>query len=286
MNEKRRALGPICDTHLHIFESRQRYPLVSALRSEPPDAPLSRFLGVAEPERVQRMVFDQPSHYGNDNRCILDAIATVGLDRARAVVSVDQDSVTDAELDAMHIAGARAIRVNYGYRATDSDIPRRAAEHARKLAPRMAERGWHLEFLVPNWSLQHLIPVIAALPCDVSVGHMGVFPAAQGIAQRGFEDFLRLHAQGRCWVKFTGVYRLSKHPTYDDIAPIARAFVANNPDRIVWGSDWPFLSHLDAVTYPQLLTLLEGWVPEQTLRRKILVDNPAKLFGFQNGGMS
>lgn len=284
MTHPRKELGPICDTHLHIFESRDRYPLVSKLRSQPPDAPLSRFLRESEAEGVWRMAFDQPSHYGYDNRCILDAIAEVGLDRARAIVAVDQDKVTDAELDDLHARGARAIRVNYGYRATEPDIPARAAAHARKLAPRAAERGWHLEFLVPNWSLKALLPVMAELPCAFSVGHMGVFPAALGVNQEGFADFLRLHQQGKCWVKFTGVYRLSKHPAYADIEPMARAFVANNPDRIVWGTDWPYLSHLDAVTYPQLLALFESWVPDTATRRKILVDNPATLFGF--GGRS
>lgn len=280
MTHPRSKLGPICDTHLHIFESRERYKLVSELRSEPPDAPLSRFLQEAEPEGVHRMVFDQPSHYGLDNSCILDAIGTIGLDRARAVVSVDENTITDAELDEMHRRGARAIRVNYGYRATDPAITQRAAEHARKLAPRMAERGWHLELLVPNWSLKQLLPMLAELPCDFSVGHMGVFRAEAGVRQDGFEDFLRLHQRGKCWVKFTGVYRISKDPAYADIAPLAQAFVANNPDRIVWGSDWPYLSHLDAVTYPQLLSLLDGWVPGESARRKILVDNPAALFGF------
>src|SRR5436189_6429382 len=94
----RNRLGPICDTHLHIFGDRGRYPLVSELRSEPPDAPLERFLSESEAEGVSRTVFDQPSHYGLDNSCILDAIATVGLDRARAIAAVDADAVTDAAL--------------------------------------------------------------------------------------------------------------------------------------------------------------------------------------------
>ena len=93
--------SPICDTHLHIFGDRAKYPLVGELRSEPPDAPLERFLKEAQAEGVTRMVFDQPSHYGLDNNCILDAIATVGLDRARAIAAVDVDTVTDAELKAL-----------------------------------------------------------------------------------------------------------------------------------------------------------------------------------------
>jgi predicted TIM-barrel fold metal-dependent hydrolase len=170
--------------------------------------------------------------------------------------------------------------VNFGYRSTERSITREAAGQAAKLAPRAAALGWHLEFLVPNWSLKELIPVLAKLECDFSVGHMGVFEAALGVTQDGFEDFLALHAAGRCWVKFTGVYRISKLRDFSDIAPLAKAFVANNPERIVWGSDWPFLSHLDAVTYPRLLDLFESWVPDALTQRKILVDNPAKLFGF------
>ena len=195
MNEKSRSpLGPICDTHLHIFGDRQKYPLAGELRSEPPDAPLERFLKEAEAEGVTRMVFDQPSHYGLDNSCMLDAIATVGLDRARAIAAVDADTVTDAELEALDARGVRGIRVNFGYRSTDRAITGQAAEQATKLAPRAAALGWHLEFLVPNWSLKELIPMLEKLPCDFSVGHMGVFAAALGVEQEGFADFLRLHA--------------------------------------------------------------------------------------------
>jgi 2-pyrone-4,6-dicarboxylate lactonase len=276
----RSQLGSICDTHLHIFGNRQKYPLVGQLRSEPPDAPLERFLEEAEAEGVTRMVLDQPSHYGLNNSCILDAIETVGLNRARAIAAVDADTVTDAELKVLDKRGVRGIRVNFGYRSTDRAITGRAVEQAKKLAPRAAAIGWHLEFLVPNWSLKELFPVLDTLQCDFSVGHMGVFPAALGVKQDGFSEFLRLHGGGRCWIKFTGVYRISKLPDFSDIAPLARAFVANNPDRIVWGTDWPFLSHLDAVTYPQLMQLFESWVPDTANRLKILVDNPAKLFGF------
>lgn len=280
MTAGRRALGPICDTHLHIFGPRERYPLEPVLRSEPPDAPIERFLSVCEPEGVERMVFDQPSHYGNDNSCMMDAIGMVGLGRARAIVAVDEDRITDKELRDLHDRGARSIRVNYGYRSTDPAIAGRAIAHAEKLAARIAPMGWHLEFLVPNAALKEMMPALRKLPCDFSVGHMGVFPAAAGVKQEGFSDFLRLHAEGRCWVKFTGVYRLSKLKDFSDIQPLAEAFVANNPDRIIWGTDWPFLSHLDAVTYPQLMELFEQWVPAAENRRKIWVDNPARLFGF------
>jgi predicted TIM-barrel fold metal-dependent hydrolase len=281
MNGKSRSqLGPICDTHLHIFGDRQKYPLVGELRSEPPDAPLERFVNEAEAEGVTRMVFDQPSHYGLNNSCILDAIETVGLDRARAIAAVDADTVTDAELQTLDARGVRGIRVNYGYRSTDRTITGQAVEQARKLAPRAAALGWHLEFLVPNWSLKELMPMFAKLPCDFSVGHMGVFSAALGVGQEGFADFLRLHEAGRCWVKFTGVYRISKLPDFSDIGPLAEAFVKNNPERIVWGTDWPYLSNLDAVTYPQLMQLFERWVPDTANQRKILVTNPATLFGF------
>jgi len=281
MNGKSRSqLGPICDTHLHIFGNREKYPLVALLRSEPPDAPLKRFLEEAEAEGVTRMVFDQPSHYGLNNSCILDAIETVGLDRARAIAAVHADTVTDAELKALDARGVRGIRVNFGYRSTDRAITGQVVEQAKKLAPRAAALGWHLEFLVPNWSLKELIPVLENLPCDFSVGHMGVFPAALGVKQEGFADFLRLHGGGRCWVKFTGVYRISKLSDFSDIAPLAEAFVTNNPERIVWGTDWPFLSHFDTVTYPKLMQLFESWVPDAANQRKILVTNPSKLFGF------
>jgi 2-pyrone-4,6-dicarboxylate lactonase len=273
-------LGPICDSHLHVFGNREKYPLVAQLRSEPPAAPLERFLREAEAVGVERMVFDQPSHYGLDNRCILDAIGAVGLHRARAVAAVDAEQVSDAELNRLHACGVRGIRVNFGYRSAEPSITAQALEQASKLAPRAANLGWHLELLVPNLALKEMMPALAKLPCDFSIGHMGVFPAVLGVKQEGFEEFLRLHAQGRCWVKFTGVYRISKLSDFSDIAPLAEAFVRNNPDRIVWGTDWPFLSHVHAVTYPQLMELFQGWVSDSGNQRRILVDNPAKLFGF------
>ena len=278
--ESRSSLGPICDTHLHVFGDRLKYPLLAELRSEPPDAPVERFVKEAEAQGVRRMVFDQPSHYGFDNNCILDAIDTVGHDRGRAIVAVDIDKVSDAELKVLDARGARGIRVNFGYRSSERSILEQAAAQAKKFAPRAAALGWHLEFLLPNWALKELIPVLDKLPCDFSVGHMGVFPAALGVNQDGFNDFLGLHAKGRCWVKFTGVYRISKAPGFSDIAPLAQAFVKNNPDRIIWGTDWPFLSHLDVVNYAQVIELLETWVPDAANQRKILVENPNKLFRF------
>jgi len=276
----RTQLGPICDTHLHIFGDRAKYRLGEELRSQPPDAPIERFLREAEPQGVVRMVFDQPSHYGLDNSCILDAIDVVGRHRARAIADVDAGTVTDKQLAALDARGVRGIRVNFGYRSTDPAIAEQALAQARLLAPRAAALGWHLELLVPNFALREMIPALGELPCDFSVGHFGVFPAAAGVSQAGFDDFLRLHQRGRCWVKFTGVYRVSKVLGYTNIAPIAQAFVRNNPDRIVWGTDWPFLSHLDAVTYAQVLELFESWVPDPAMQRRILVDNPGVLFGF------
>ncbi len=279
---QRKALGAICDTHLHIFGDRQKYPLAQGeLRSEPPDTPLETFLEVAKANGVQRMVFDQPSHYGTDNSYNFDSIASVGMDRARAIVAIDAATVTQEELVAMDKRGARGIRVNFGYRSTETAITAQAIQHSTRLAPMAAELGWHLEFLVPNARLIELIPFLRTLPCDFSIGHMGVFPAAGGTAQQGFRDMLALHALGRCWIKFTGIYRISKLPDFSDIAPLAHAFVENNADRIVWGTDWPFLSHLNAVTYPQVLSLFESWVPSTANQRKILVDNPARLFGFE-----
>jgi len=121
----RSHLGPICDTHLHIFGDRAKYPLVAGeLRSEPPDAPLERFLKAAEAEGVTRMVFDQPSHYGLDNSCILDAIGTVGLSRARAIAAVDADSVTDAQLKLAEATGQDWV----------SDIARAQANFIRNIS--------------------------------------------------------------------------------------------------------------------------------------------------------
>jgi predicted TIM-barrel fold metal-dependent hydrolase len=148
-----------------------------------------------------------------------------------------------------------------------------------RLDARCAELGWHLDFLGPGWLTEELLPVLARLRCEWSVAHMGMFPAAQGPAQPGFQGLIRLLREGRGHAKFTGIYRMATAPDFADARPMARAILDAAPDRVIWGSDYPHLSFADTVTSTGLFNLLADWA-DQAERRRILVDTPARLFGF------
>jgi predicted TIM-barrel fold metal-dependent hydrolase len=139
-----------------------------------------------------------------------------------------------------------------------------------------------LDFLTPGWLTQELLPVMAKLKARYSVAHLGMFLARDGAGQPGFRQFLDLlrRGNGRCWVKLTGVYRMSVAPGFADAAPLARALIETAPDRLIWGSDYPHLSFADKVGSAELFNLLGEWAPDDATRRRILLDNPRELFGF------
>jgi predicted TIM-barrel fold metal-dependent hydrolase len=150
------------------------------------------------------------------------------------------------------------------------------------LDARCAEIGWHLDFLLPGWLTEALLPVMDQLRVDHSLAHMGMFLGREGPGQAGFVKLLdRLrHGNGRTWVKFTGTYRMATAPLFADALPMAQALIDAAPDRIIWGSDYPHLSFADKVGSVQLFNLLKDWAPDAATRQKILTDNPAALFGF------
>jgi 2-pyrone-4,6-dicarboxylate lactonase len=270
-----------CDAHFHVFGPAERYTYGSDLRYAPPLAPLEDYLGLARHLGIERFVFVQPSAYGRDNACMLDAMRVVGA-QCRGIVDVDEN-VPDAELDRMHALGVRGVRINTppikpyepGFSATL--IPRIERLHARFI-----ERDWQLDFLTPGWLTAELMPTLRKLKIDFTIAHMGMFLAKDGPAQPGFRQLLDLlrHGDGRCWVKFTGTYRMSTAPGFSDVLPMARALVEAAPDRIIWGSDYPHLSFADKVGSVELFNLLGKWAPDEATRKKILVDNPQRLYKF------
>jgi 2-pyrone-4,6-dicarboxylate lactonase len=151
-----------------------------------------------------------------------------------------------------------------------------------RLDARCAEMGWQLDFLHPGWLTEELLPVFVRLRCSFTIAHMGMFRAEAGPKQPGFQKLIDLlrHGEGRAWVKFTETYRMATGPTFADAAPMAGALIATAPDRLIWGSDYPHLSFADEVGSVQLFNLLADWAPDEATRRRILVDNPAALFGF------
>lgn len=274
-----------CDSHFHVFGPPGRYPYGSDLRYTPPQAPLEDYLALAGRLGIERFVFVQPSAYGRDNSCMLDAMREITAKSGpvcRGIVDIDED-VPDAELDRLNQAGVRGVRVNVSpVKQPEAGFAARMLSRIERLEARCAEIGWQLDFLLPGWLTQELMGRIAKLKVPHTLAHMGMFLARDGVGQPGFQRLLDLlkHGDGRSWVKLTGVYRMSLAPGFADAAPLARSLLEAAPHRLIWGSDYPHLSFADKVGSVELFNLLGRWAPEEAARRMILVDNPQRLFGF------
>jgi predicted TIM-barrel fold metal-dependent hydrolase len=221
------------------------------------------------------MVIVQPSVYGKDNSCTLDMAEAAGEARARAVVVVD-DGFSDAQLAEMNARGARGIRVNA---LTPAGMP---LDQIDKLARRIAPLGWHMQFWISGPQLVALAGLIRALPVPAVFDHMGQFKVDGGMDHPELVTLLSLLKLDHCWVKLCG-YRVSKQgPPYDDIREPVAAMIAAAPTRCIWGTDWPH-PHLEGRSYPDdqfLLDLLTTWAGNDAQLKRILVDNPARLYGF------
>ena len=267
-----------CDTHGHIFGPATRYPWNPARGYTPPDALPDAYEALHAALGVARGVLTQPSVYGTDNRCMLDYTSN-NLGRMRAVVAVGP-GVDDKALADMHAQGARGIRVNI---ADPGGNPFASFAELGGMAHRLKPLGWHIELLLHVHQMDDVIDEIRRLPVDISVGHLGYMPAGMGVAHPKYQAFLGVVADGRCWVKLTAPYRISglAHVPYADVAPFARALVACRPDRVLWGTDWPH--PICPVAMPNdgdLTDHLAEWIPDEAIRRRVLVANPAELFGF------
>lgn len=271
------ALPPgACDSHVHVFASEARYPHVDRPHYTLPDGPLAKLQAMAHALGLQRFVIVQPSFYGTDNRCMLDALDAAGA-RARGVAMVDE-SIAEAELRAMHARKVRALRLDLFLR---SGLGTEAiAAYVRRSAARVAPLGWHLQFYTPGWVVRDLIPMLPDIEVDYVIDHMGYMLESDGLTRADFDRLLAAMQRGRGWMKLSGPYRLAKDGNYERLRPLARAIVEAIPDRVVWGSDWPHIPD-GARDTGMLANLLADWIPEDDLRRRILVDNPARLFGFE-----
>ena len=263
------------DTHAHVFGPAERYPYVLERSYTPPDSPLAEYRAMLSTLGLDRGVIVQPSVYGTDNRATLDALRR-HPEQFRGVAVVDPD-ITDNDLQEMHDAGVRGLRINVLYRG---GVGFSVAHH---LAQRIAPLGWHLQFLIDITQTEDFAQEMARLPVDSVVDHMGHMCANHGTNHPAFRELIALMREGRTWVKLSGAYRVSAQERlpYDDVTALARALIAANGERVVWGSDWPH----PAVTRPMpndgaLLDLLSEWAPDSTQRDRILVQNPALLYGF------
>ena len=227
------------------------------------------------------MVFTQPSVYGTDNSAILDAMAALNHEtpnRARGVVALEM-KVGDGELKALDASGVRGVRLNTdnkgGMPIAMSEIP--------ELAARIRPLGWHLEFLFPGKAIVELMPVFTALKVPMSIAHFAYQPAGAGVGAPGFQALLELARRGNTRIKIYGAKRVSRGdlPPYDDVKPMTEALIEAAPERILWGTDWPHPNkYLVNPNDGDLVDAFGDWVTDEAMRRRIMVDNPARFYRF------
>jgi predicted TIM-barrel fold metal-dependent hydrolase len=279
-----------CDCHVHVFGDPKKYPFFAGRTYTPDIASVDELRQMLAALRLQRVVIVQPSVYGTDNSCTIDGMLALG-DRARGVAVID-DKITDAELDAMGKAGIRGIRLNLAT-AGISD-PGAARQRFDNAVARVRNRGWHIQFNTQLPVIEALSQQFLTSPVPLVIDHFGGATAARGLEQPGFGALVNLVKSGKAYVKISGsADSVSTQPDLGDVAPLARALVTANPERILWGTNWP---HPGSVRVPgrkptdlaphmetddgKVLNLLPVWVPDASTRRLILTENPARLYGW------
>ncbi|HET6492058.1 MAG TPA: amidohydrolase family protein [Burkholderiales bacterium] len=269
-----------CDCHAHVLGPAARYDYSPARVYTPPDCLLPDYRHMLKTLGVERAVLVQPSVYGTDNTAMLDAMKTDPA-HLRGVAVVAED-IAESELKRMHDAGVRGVRVNI-VDVKDRKPGTLPLDVLKKLGQRVKPFGWHMEFLMHVDEFPDLDHTFADFPVDIVLGHLGYMRTDKGIAAPGFQALLRLVKSGRCWVKLTGPMRISTTALpYSDVTPFAHALTAANPERIVWGTDWPHVIIKGAMPNDgDLADLLSDWVPDAGLREQVLVKNPARLYGFE-----
>ncbi len=267
------AIGPMCDCHMHIYDSR--YPHVSNPPFLPPDALVPDYRLVQERLGLTRTVVVTPSAYGTDNRVTLDAVRQLG-DSARAVAVVDDtiDPIALRELDAAGVRGVRFNLVQAGATTPEMLVP---------VARRIADLGWHVQVHALDDQLARLEAVLLALHVPVVLDHIARIPVGTSRTDAALARALRLLASGRFWVKLSAPYLESRvgAPSYQDLDGIVAALAREAPERLLWGTDWPHPS--ESANPPDdhgLLRALQRWVGAESLTRRVLVDNPAALYRF------
>lgn len=282
-----------CDCHVHVFGDAAQFPFAEKRVYTPPPAPLVALLELQHALHLDRVVVVQPSVYGTDNACTVDAVRRMGT-RGRGIAVIDQ-ATSRAALQEMAATGIRGVRLNLETNSAGKVDPAAAKQALDGVAEQIRGLGWHVQLYTRPTLIAALKDHLAQLPFPVVFDHFGHAAAAQGPNQPGFDALLELMKSGRVYVKISGAYRISeKAPVFADATPLAQALVAAHADRLVWGTDWPHPNSdygrgkpLTEIAPPfpiddgLLLNQLPKWVPDAALRKKILVDNPARLYGFE-----
>ena len=270
---KLKAPPGTCDTHIHIYDNR--FPKAPTAKILAPDALVPAYKKMAARLGIERTVVVQPSAYGTDNRCTLEAVAALGPN-ARAVVTVDQ-TATDAELDRLTQLGARGLRF---FMLAGAPLP---LEILETMAARVATFGWHIVFQIDGRDYADYEPLLKRISAPVIIDHVGKFLEPVPLDHAGVRTVLRLLDTGRFYIKLAAPYETSKvgPPNYDDVGRLAKALARAAPERTLWASNWPHPS--GGAQTPDdawMLDMLLDWIPDETACRQALVDNPARLYDF------
>ena len=280
-----------CDCHTHIHPDPEKFPFFAGRVYTPELASPEEMSALHKALRMERVVIVTPSIYGPDKSATLFGMKARGAN-ARGVAVID-DKTPEGDLDAMNQAGIRGIRLNLATGGTnDPNVGRQRLQAGIERVK--ARNGWHVQMYTNLTMISAIKDIVAAAPVPLVFDHFGGAQGELGVEQPGFADLVELVKSGKAYVKISGAYRSSKlAPDYADMVPFAKALIAANSDRIVWGTDWP---HPNSVTPPgkkptdvtplfqiddgRLLNQLPVWAPDAAVRKKILVDNPARLYGF------
>ena len=274
---KLKAPANACDSHMHIYDNR--FPYVANASLRPPPATVADYRLLQKRLGTTRNVVVQPSSYGTDNRCTLDAVAQLGP-TARAVAVVDT-TVSDEELRRLAAAGVRGIRFNLVQKgATTVDM-------MAPLATRINDLGWHMQIHMLGDQIAQIEDVLQQLPCPIVFDHFGRISGSVGVGHPAFRVIRKLIDANKAWVKLSSAYLNTTigGPTYADMTELAIAYVQAAPQRMVWGTDWPHPTEKENKPDDALLfDLLAEWVPIESTLHRMLVDNPEVLYGFPKAG--
>lgn len=281
-----------CDCHTHIFGDPKRFPMTPSRVYTPEPALADEMRTLHRALHIDRVVIVQPSIYGTDNACTLDAVKQLGS-RARAIAVIDvQTPGSDTMLADMDAAGVRGIRLNL--ETSGIADPSVGSQRVRAAIDRLRGSRWHIQMNTRLSMIDAIRAQVAGAPVRFVFDHFGGAQASLGLDQPGFKSLLDLVRSGSAYVKISGAYRSSSQaPNYPDVTPFARALVAANPQRVLWGTDWPHpdsaivagrkntdIAPLLQIDDGALLNQLPVWAPDVALRTRILVQNPEELYGF------
>jgi 2-pyrone-4,6-dicarboxylate lactonase len=269
----RRRLEPLsCDTHFHVFDST-RFTYAPGRSYTPADATLETYAALCSKHGITRAILVHPSVYGSDHSSFEDALnsATPGLELRG--VAVAYPDTPEHDLERWHALGTRGTRIN----ALFAGGPQAVA--IERVIDKVRSLGWHVQLLIDIVEQPELATRIADLGVTVVVDHMGHHDATRLRASKGFANLLALMAQGRAWTKLSGPYRLSADPNGAAVRQVVDALVNASPKQLVWGTDWPHPSSPHRVpSDEELIDALFNWLPDATLRGRVLVDNPHRLY--------